>query len=49
MNARCLLALLACLAAAPLAADEIPGFTWKGKPNFPGFARGMAAGPDGHI
>ncbi len=42
-------ALLACLAATQLGAGDIPGFTWKGKPNFPGFARGMTSGPDGNL
>jgi len=41
--------LLAGLAAVPLSAGDIPGFTWKGKPNFPGFARGMTLGPDGNL
>jgi len=37
------------LAAAQLGADDIPGFTWKGKPNFPGYARGMTLGPDRNL
>jgi len=41
--------IIAGLAAAALGADTIPGFTSNGPLNFPGFARGMAAGPDGNI
>jgi virginiamycin B lyase len=43
------LALVAGLAAVHSSAGDIPGFTWKGKPNFPGFARGMTLGPDSNL